>query len=75
MEMMDHLMAEKLTKIIKRAKWGKSHQKSIFKKVCSKNIHSKLHRAHVLLGKTLSCDLFQEVYGRELDSSKVSEKM
>jgi len=32
MEMMDHLMAEKLTKIIKTAKWGKSHQKNIFKK-------------------------------------------
>ncbi len=28
---MDHLMAEKRTKIIKKAKWGKSHQK-IFKK-------------------------------------------
>ena len=27
--MMDHLMAEKLTKIIKTAKWGKSHQKNI----------------------------------------------
>ncbi len=25
--MMDHLMAEKLTKIIKTAKWGKSRQK------------------------------------------------
>jgi len=24
---MDHLMAEKLTKIIRTAKWGKSHQK------------------------------------------------
>jgi len=32
MEMMDHLMAEKLTKIIKTAKWGKSHQKNILKK-------------------------------------------
>ena len=29
---MDHLMAEKLTKIIKTAKWGKSHQKNIKKK-------------------------------------------
>jgi len=27
MEMMDHLMAEKLTKIIKTAKWGKSTKK------------------------------------------------
>jgi len=26
MEMMDNMMAEKLTKIIKTAKWGKSHQ-------------------------------------------------
>jgi len=31
MDVMDHLMAEKLTKIIKTAKWGKSHKK-IFKK-------------------------------------------
>ncbi len=27
MEMMDYLMAEKLKKIIKTAKWGKSHKK------------------------------------------------
>jgi len=31
MEMMDHLMAEKQTKIIKTAKWGKSLQKNIYK--------------------------------------------
>ncbi len=31
-KLMDHLMAEKLTKIIKTAKWGKSPQKNIFKK-------------------------------------------
>ncbi len=30
MEMMDHLMAEKLTKIIKTAKSGKSHKKYLF---------------------------------------------
>ncbi len=30
--MMDHLMSEKLTKIIKTAKWGKLHQKNIKKK-------------------------------------------
>ena len=28
--MMDHLMAEKLTKVIKTAKWDKSHQKNLF---------------------------------------------
>jgi len=32
MEMMDHLMAEKLTKIINTAKWGKSLQKKYKKK-------------------------------------------
>jgi len=32
MEMMDHLIAEKLTKIIKTAKWGKSHKKNILKR-------------------------------------------
>jgi len=31
MEMMDHLMAEKVAKIIKTAKWGKSHQKILYK--------------------------------------------
>jgi len=39
---MDHLMAEKLTKIIKTAKWGKSHQKNIKKK--NQNEHELLHR-------------------------------
>jgi len=32
MEKMDHLMAEKITIIIKTAKWGKSHQKKYLKK-------------------------------------------
>ncbi len=30
---MDHLMAENTTKIIKTAKWGKSHQKNLKKKI------------------------------------------
>jgi hypothetical protein len=30
MEKMDHLMAEKIIKIIEKAKWGKSHQKLYF---------------------------------------------
>jgi len=29
---MDHLMAGNITKIIKKAKWGKSNQKNILKK-------------------------------------------
>jgi len=32
MEKMDQLMAEKLTKIMKTAKWSKSHQKNIKQK-------------------------------------------
>jgi len=42
MEKMDHLMAEKITKIIKTAKWCKSHQKIILKSSRSPNMLSKI---------------------------------
>jgi len=54
MEMMDHLMAEKLTKIIKTAKWGKSHQNNLFRRCCHKKNYKDPHVCHMQgnLGET-----------------------
>ncbi len=46
--MMDHFIVEKLTKIIKTAKWGKSHQKKLEKSSSLVSILPSFYEEHLL---------------------------